>query len=877
MKRCSERGPNSKALLVRVFCLAVLVLIPAVPSFADVAEEPRSFSLAREAKRLEQVQLKTLSKVDVQLLLAEDEKSRKDSKHLGPVRFAIANDVAFTPQNSGTWQKVAGGRLWRLRIHSPGAVSHNLGITRYDMPRGAKLWIYDPDHTRVEGPYMARHRGPDGSLWTPIVPGDEIVVEVFVPAGVRKPVLEIRKANQGYRGFGKTIPGGGTAGTCNIDVICPVASLWANGVPNTIPATTPSVAVYSINGTGFCTGTMLNNPAGPLLNNPLRKQYFLSAFHCNVTSGNANTVVTYWNYESPACGTQGPDFVYDTQLQSIFRASDAATDFLLLELLNSPPANVRWAGWDATGSVPSSTVGIHHPSADVKSISFSPTAPQSAIWGGGLNASGNHWRVTWTSTGGVTEPGSSGSCIFDAATRRCIGQLHGGASFCFAPPQAMWDDYGKLSVSWNGGGTAATRLKDWLDPFNTGLMGMDGDPHISTLDGIHYDFQGAGEYVALRESDGTEIQTRTAPVSTTFNPGPDPYDGLATCVSVNTAVAAKVDGHRVTIQPNLSGFPDPSGLQVRVDGVLTPLGSNAVPVGAGRIVRSPIGNGYEINFPNGNAVYVTPLYWASQGKWYLNLDVFRNPGFGSGGFEEESDHEGAPEIGGLMAPLALGSWLPALPGGSSLGSMPSTLHQRYVDLYQKFGDSWRVGTDSLFDYAPGTSTATFTLSTWPPEHPPCVIPETPVASPLDPERAAMLCQGVVDKRLHANCVFDVTVTGEPGFAELFLATQRIRAGATFTTVAGRGEGEVATFVATVRPRGIGNEKPPAGTVQFLIDGEPAGDPVPLGPTGQAEWTTSGLKPGESRVAARYIALKDSLFLDSLSFDEIYTGDGDVKP
>ena len=39
--------------------------------------------------------------------------------------------------------------------------------------------------------------------------------------------------------------------------------------------------------------------------------------------------------------------------------------------------------------------------------------------------------------------------------------------------------------------------------------------------------------------------------------------------------------------------------------------------------------------------------------------------------------------------------------------MPANLHDRYVTLYDKFGAAWRVtNSNSLFDYAPGTSTAT---------------------------------------------------------------------------------------------------------------------------------------------------------------------------
>ena len=67
---------------------------------------------------------------------------------------------------------------------------------------------------------------------------------------------------------------------------------------------------------------------------------------------------------------------------------------------------------------------------------------------------------------------------------------------------------------------------------------LEGDPHITTTDGTLYNFQGAGEFVSLRDSDGAEVQTRQKPVSTTFI-GSDAYDGLTTCVSLNTAVAAR--------------------------------------------------------------------------------------------------------------------------------------------------------------------------------------------------------------------------------------------------------------------------------------------------------------------------------------------------
>lgn len=853
-RRCREGWLRHRVARVRMLFLAVLFLVSAASAFARMEEEPRSFSLGSEGKRLEQIQVKLLPKVDAQLLLSQDRAVNKALAVPGPQRFAVAADVALTLKNSGTWQTLRDGRLWRLRLHSPGAVSHNLGITRFGMPPGAKLWIYDPGHKHVEGPYMARHRAYDGSLWTPVIEGNELVVEVFVPNGVRLPNLEITKANQGYRGFDKGLPGAGTEGTCENDVICPVGAPWA-------AIQIPAVGVYTHNGVATCSGTLLNNTA--LDGTP----YFLSANHCNVT--NPASVVVYWNYESATCGTHGPGSTTDNQTGAMFRAAYAPSDFLLLQLSSVPPSayGVHYAGWESNGIAPSATVAIHHPAADVKAISFSNSTPMSTSYGSNTpNPSGNHWRAVWNS--GVTEPGSSGSCLFDATTKRCIGQLHGGPSACGGT--SLWDYYGKFSVSWNGGGTSSTRLKNWLDPLNSGVTGMDGDPHVTTLDQVHYDFQGAGEYVALRNTSGTEIQTRSVPVSTSWNPGPDPYDGLATCVSINTAVASKVDGHRVTIQPNLSGVPDPSGLQVRVDGVLTAVSTTPLAVGAGRILKAPTGGGYQIDFPDGTSLFVTPLYWTGQGQWYLNVDVHRNPGLGGLG------SGGAADIGGIMASRAPGSWLPALPSGTSLGAMPATLHQRYLTLYQNFGNAWRVGSSSLFDYAPGTSTSTFTLTSWPPENPPCVVPRTPVADPLSRDAALRFCANVTDQDLNANCVFDVTVTGEPGFADLFLATQKIRAGATLTTLDDPKNptqiNEPVTFTATVVPRGTGGKEGPAGTVQFLVDGKETGDPVALDKNGQATLTTTFQVTGEHQVSAVYTAAKEGVYLDSSSFDTTHTVD-----
>jgi hypothetical protein len=292
-----------------------------------------------------------------------------------------------------------------------------------------------------------------------------------------------------------------------------------------------------------------------------------------------------------------------------------------------------------------------------------------------------------------------------------------------------------------------------------------GDPHITTINGARYDFQSAGEFIFLRDSKGLEIQVRHTPVSTNANP----EDERAACVSINTAVAAKVGSHRVTYEPNLSGVPDPSGLQLRVDGALVELGERGIDLGnRSRITRTNAAGGLRIDFPDGTYLFVTPGWWADQGKWYLNLDIApAGEGFGIAGF------------------IGPDTWLPALPDGSSMGPLPQTSHDRYVSLNQKFADAWRVtDANSLFDYAPGTSTSTFTNRSWPPERPPCEVPGTTSAEPIAENLARAACQMARGSE-NANCVYDVMVTGNPGFATTYVLSQSVVADSVSETIPSR--------------------------------------------------------------------------------------------
>ncbi len=401
----------------------------------------------------------TTSPIDAPALLAEDAVQAKNGL---PFRFGKPFDVDYNLDNSGVWDDLPdGGRIWRLRIHCPGAFSINLLYSRYRLPAGAKLFLYNESRDMVIGAFTARNNKDDGKFATAPIKGDVTIVEYYEPAeAVGMGELAISRIVHGYKDVffnaAKDATDFGDAGACNNNVNCPVGADWQDDKR--------AVAMILTSG-GFrlCTGALVNNvrqDATP---------YFLTANHC---LGGESSWIFMFNYESPTCADIDGPTNYTVQ-GSTLRATYSTSDFALLQLTEQPPDsyNVFFAGWSNIDTPSQSSTCIHHPSGDIKKISFDYDPVTSADY---LATTGTtHWRIgSWDD--GTTEPGSSGSPLFDQ-NHRVVGQLHGGYASC-ASLTSDW--FGKFARSWDGGGSASTRLKDWLDPDNSGVTVLDGyDPN----------------------------------------------------------------------------------------------------------------------------------------------------------------------------------------------------------------------------------------------------------------------------------------------------------------------------------------------------------------------------------------------------------------
>ncbi|MDQ5807771.1 MAG: hypothetical protein M3320_03760, partial [Actinomycetota bacterium] len=241
-----------------------------------------------------------------------------------------------------------------------------------------------------------------------------------------------------------------------------------------------------------------------------------------------------------------------------------------------------------------------------------------------------------------------------------------------------------------------------------------GDPHVATIDGLGYDMQSAGEF-RLIEGDELEIQGRFVP--------------SGQYASVLDRMAFSLGRHVVEINPSSRTF--------LLDGA-----------------PYPLPDGFMVDFGDGssitnedNSLWVT---WPGTGD---------RPGLEAGGRRVAIEIPPGTRIRGLAGNgdgdpsndlmLSTGEQLPAT-------ASPTVIHGT-------FADSWRVsGDESLFTYAPGESTETFTDTAFPAG----VISLGDLSDSVLAE-ATRVCSdaSVADGRAFDDCVYDWALTRDSSFVE----------------------------------------------------------------------------------------------------------------
>lgn len=421
-----------------------------------------------------------LRDMPVTLLTPPDlSKIRKEDESNPGFRFAAPMHVNLDMEQDGQWTELPNGdRFWTIKLYAPDAKSLAVLYDDFYLPEGARLYMYNAEKTGLLGAYTHRNNSKSGRFMTGFLPGEQVILEYFEPEAVKNSgsfrIFRVEYAYADPNGIeAKSLTTFGTSWSCHPNAICPEAdSLTAQR------RSACRIMIVVEEGMGYCTGTLMNNTS----NNGT--PYVLSAFHC---MDGYTPLWDLWrfdfNYQSNTCNNPTTEPGYQSILGCDYRSGRRENDFLLLELFYEIPASYQafFAGWDKSTAVPTRSSYFHHPLGDIKKVSVDS---QAAViqntpiqWNNQVTTpTAHHFKVL--PDRGSFQVSSSGSGLFNQHNR-IVGQLHGGQPTC----DTSIAYFGRLALSWNGGGSSLTRLRDWLDPQNLDTLYWNGieNPNAASL------------------------------------------------------------------------------------------------------------------------------------------------------------------------------------------------------------------------------------------------------------------------------------------------------------------------------------------------------------------------------------------------------------
>ena len=459
---------------IKIIVVSILFLLFATSGFAQISHggQPLPLNVGTKSRSVSpaQIPFQEMAAINNMELLRSAEVASSKFKSL---EFAHKFHVFFRPDNSGITFDVGNMNVWRVGIRSKNALSLNILFSKFHLPEGAKVFVYNADQSEILGSYTHKNNTDLNLLPIQPIAGDEIIVEYQEPIDAAfKGEIEVGEVNHDFRGIFRAVEPRDPKQSCHPNIVC---------YPEDIQVGSGVVALI-INGTTYCTGSLVNNSS----NNGT--PYLLTATHCINRDYDAaflanrrydlvaGTIVAFFGYQSPVCDKEirGP-------IQMTMASADSVLiseryDISLLKFKQVPPKEYQpqYLGWNVSSSPQAPFHGIHHPNGGVKKVAIDNDALAiGSFENPKYNMEPNaHWAVrAWEV--GATEGGSSGSPLLDK-DKRVLGALTGGESQCSSPRGP--DVYSSLYKAWNVTGSLGNpnSLKSYLDPGSSQFQQIDG-------------------------------------------------------------------------------------------------------------------------------------------------------------------------------------------------------------------------------------------------------------------------------------------------------------------------------------------------------------------------------------------------------------------
>ncbi len=372
--------------------------------------------------------------------------------------------------------------IWQLEVQALGAKALSLYYDEFQIPEGAKLFIYNPAlKDRVLGAYTSASlpKSHKGQFATEMLEGDRLVLEYQASSKGEMPAIKpssvgymvhLPEENQLRYSNSYNFAGEDNSGSCMVNINCEEGKAWQKE-KNSIAFIQTKVG----DNIAVCTGTLLNNTSED------GAPYLITAAHCAIpqedkkaSAKDLEQWIFYFHYEKTDCSNSSSASLNAVSLvgaeQLAVSPLKGGTDGLFLRLKSEIPShyNLYFSAWSRTTSVPQSGVGLHHPSGDATKIATFSSRPAVGQWDENSQAKA-HFNVNYKATQNghsITEKGSSGSALFNSE-HYLVGTLTGGDASCRNLNGTNY--YGRLSSHFK-----SMNLHKWLSPKNKETISCSG-------------------------------------------------------------------------------------------------------------------------------------------------------------------------------------------------------------------------------------------------------------------------------------------------------------------------------------------------------------------------------------------------------------------